>query len=124
MTLDQLKVFATVVEYQSLTEAAGALRVSQPGITQQLKRLQYECGALFYRRNGRGIEITRSGRAFFNRIQPVLRQIGAIENLYKRAPNLAHPEVFRVGGTPMTSACLLPELLGQLKKVKPAVEKS
>lgn len=122
MTLDQLKIFAAVVEHQSVTEAAGVLHMSQPGITQQLQRLQSQFNAVFYRRTGRGIEITDCGRAFYQSIKPGLRQLAEVEASYRAGPNPRRQERFKVGGTAVTSAALLPALLGQFKKAKPGVE--
>ena len=46
MTLHHLEIFAAVARHKSITRASEDLLISQPALTQQLKRLEEECNAL------------------------------------------------------------------------------
>jgi DNA-binding transcriptional LysR family regulator len=76
MTLQQLRfVRETVRQGLSLTEAAHALFVSQPGISKQIKELEGELGVqIFARRGKRFMGLTEPGKAIVEVIERLLRE--------------------------------------------------
>jgi len=54
MTLHQLKIWTTIARCLSITKAAGELRIKQPSVTQQIRRLEKEYRVKLYNVNGRG----------------------------------------------------------------------
>lgn len=64
MTLTQLTYFAEVARTGSLTAAARELRVSQPTVSEQIRRLERSLGVDLFVRVGRGVRLTDSGRVF------------------------------------------------------------
>lgn len=75
---DWLETFTTFAEEESLSRAARRLRLSQPAVHAQLRRLQDLVGVALYRRAGRGLVLTREGI-----------ELAA----FSRATNDAHAEV-------------------------------
>src|SRR5437763_1028458 len=59
----QLEIFLVTAERLSLSRAAEALDITQPGLSKSLQRLQNELGTKLYQRRGRGIALTEAGRA-------------------------------------------------------------
>lgn len=109
MKLEDLRKFAAVVEAGGLTHAAHRLGVTQPALSRTIRDLETRMQAELLRRNGRGIELTRAGEAFFAFAAETLdafeetrrRVMKASENLPKRL-SLSVP--LRVG------RLLIPEL--------------
>ena len=61
MDLRQYRYFCAVVEEQSVTRAAERLRMAQPALTQQIRKMEELLGVRLIERAGRGIRITASG---------------------------------------------------------------
>jgi DNA-binding transcriptional LysR family regulator len=64
MNLRQLQYWVAVVDTASFTKAAEQLRVSQPGLSQQIRALEAELGGKLIERLPRGIRLTPAGKAF------------------------------------------------------------
>lgn len=75
MELLQLRYFAEVARMGSYTRAAEALHVSQPSLSQTVRRLEKELGTRLFWKEGRKILLTESGRSFFTRVIAVLREL-------------------------------------------------
>jgi DNA-binding transcriptional LysR family regulator len=62
--MQQLRCFCAALELGSFTAAAEALRVSQPAVAEQVRKLEQTLGADLFVRAGRGVVATDAGRAF------------------------------------------------------------
>jgi DNA-binding transcriptional LysR family regulator len=63
MTLQQLAYFLAAIEHGSFSAAAETLRMAQPSLSDQIRRLEAELGVPLFIRVGRGLELTEAGRA-------------------------------------------------------------
>ncbi|MFB6890752.1 LysR family transcriptional regulator [Kitasatospora sp. NPDC056327] len=70
-----LRYFLTVVRAGTVSAAAQELRISQPSLSQQIKRLERRVGAPLFIRSSRGVELTAGGRAFLREIQTIPGQL-------------------------------------------------
>ncbi|MFG2966504.1 LysR family transcriptional regulator [Streptomyces sp. NPDC048288] len=70
-----LRYFLTVVRAGTVSGAAQELRISQPSLSQQIKRLEQRIGAPLFIRSSRGVELTTGGRAFLREIQSIPGQL-------------------------------------------------
>lgn len=77
MDLRQLGYFVRIAELGSITKAAGLLGVAQPALSRQLRALEVELKANLFRRNGRGVLLTDTGRRFLDHARGVLRGVDA-----------------------------------------------
>jgi DNA-binding transcriptional LysR family regulator len=64
LSLQQVRCFCAALELGSFTAAAEALRVSQPAVAEQIRKLELVLGADLFVRAGRGVVATEAGRAF------------------------------------------------------------
>jgi DNA-binding transcriptional LysR family regulator len=64
LSLQQIRCFCAALELGSFTAAAEALRVSQPAVAEQVRKLEQTLGADLFVRAGRGVAPTDAGRAF------------------------------------------------------------
>lgn len=72
MELLQLEYFCEVVKQGGITKAAQALHVSQPALSQTIRRLETELETPLFERSWRTIRLTPEGQRFYNHIQDVL----------------------------------------------------
>jgi DNA-binding transcriptional LysR family regulator len=73
--LQQLRCFCAAVELGSFTAAATALRVTQPAVAEQIRKLEQALGADLFIRAGRGVVLTEAGRAFAEHATRSLRAV-------------------------------------------------
>lgn len=60
--LHRLRIFWTVAQHRSYTQAARQLAVAQPALSHQVRALETNLGVTLFQRRGRGIEMTDAGR--------------------------------------------------------------
>jgi aminoethylphosphonate catabolism LysR family transcriptional regulator len=75
MQYAQLRAFHAVAEHGGFSRAAEALHLTQPAISDQVRRLEQEFGVTLFYRRARTVEPTPLGRRLFN----VTRQFFAFE---------------------------------------------
>jgi DNA-binding transcriptional LysR family regulator len=65
LSLQQVRCFCAAAELGSFTAAAAdRLRVSQPAVAEQIRKLEQALGSALFVRAGRGVVLTEAGRAF------------------------------------------------------------
>lgn len=84
MTLQQLKYIVTVAEKGTISDAAKALFVSQPSLTNAIKELENEMQITIFNRTNKGIIISNEGNEFLGYARQVLQQANLLEEKYKR----------------------------------------
>jgi DNA-binding transcriptional LysR family regulator len=77
LSLQQIRCFCAALELGSFTAAAEALRVSQPAVAEQIRKLEQALGAALFVRAGRGVAPTEAGRAF---AEHAVRSLRAVED--------------------------------------------
>ena len=75
LSLQQLRCFCATYELGSFTAAAEALRVSQPAVAEQIRKLEQALGADLFVRAGRGVVPTEAGLAFAEHATRSLRAV-------------------------------------------------
>lgn len=83
MTLQQLRYVVTVAEKGSFSEAAKALFLSQPSLTNAMKELENEMQITIFNRTNRGVVVTAEGDEFLGYARQVLDQTNLLEEKYK-----------------------------------------
>ncbi|ABV86955.1 LysR family transcriptional regulator [Shewanella pealeana] len=77
-----LKTFTTLIETGHFTQTAEKLFMTQPGVSQQIKKLEQACGYSLIKRVNKQFEITEQGRLVYEHAQRMAQQeIELIENL-------------------------------------------
>src|SRR5258708_10514576 len=120
MTLRQLRTFKAVADLSSFSLAAQQLRLSQPSVSYQVKRLEEALGLPLLDRLGKRGQLTEAGKILYGyarRTMDVLDEAAvALEELrgIKRG-NL------RVGASTTVGIYILPAGLGAFKKLHPGL---
>ena len=111
MNLRDLQYVSAVAEHGSFTRAAQMTSVSQPALSNQIKKLEAELGQAIFVRAKTAVHLTPFGQALLAHVIDIQKSVAEIENLakvhgHKKANDL------RIGTTP-TLAPYLAEYLRQ-----------
>ena len=107
--LDQkLLTFIKVVEYKNYTKAAEALNLTQPAVSQHIKKLEAHYGLPLIEMKGKAINLTKQGEIVYNYVQ-VQRANEA--HLVKKLNRVSQP--IRIGATLSIADYYLPHYLNQ-----------
>jgi DNA-binding transcriptional LysR family regulator len=74
MELRQLAYFVAVVDEAHFTRAAERLRIAQPAVSQQIRRLEAELGERLLHRDRRRVALTSAGEALLPYARAALAQ--------------------------------------------------
>ncbi len=115
-----LRVFLSVVEEGSVSRAALALRMTQPGVSQHLRALEKLVGQSLFVRQGRRLVLTRAGQAL---LPEARRAVQALEEFTLAAQALDRLERGQVvlGAATTMAVYVLPRYLVQFKRAHPGV---
>jgi putative choline sulfate-utilization transcription factor len=93
LDLGWMRIFTEVARRGSLTAAAGSLRLTQPAVSYQIRRLEDDLGVALVRRKHRGIELTTEGQKLF---EIVSRNVDAIDLLAQQLRRTEERQTIRL----------------------------
>lgn len=99
--LEYYKVFYYVVKTGSFTLAAKELSVSQSAVSQSVKQLEQALNVTLFRRNAKGVSLTKEGELLFSYAARGYEQIETGEKKLAQMLNLDLGEI-RIGASDMT----------------------
>src|ERR1700733_86870 len=118
MELHQLRYFVAAAECGNVSRAPERCHITQPSLSQQLKKLESLLGVALFDRVGRGIAITDAGRALLPRATQILAHVRDTEANLKREAAGSHGTLI-VGAIPTMAPYLLPPALKKLRAAHP-----
>jgi len=120
LDLNLLRVFDAVMSERSLTKAAVKLALTQPAVSNAIRRLRETLGDDLLRRSGQGLEPTPRAQALWPTVQEALRQLQA-----SLAPNpfvaASASNTFVLTMADATAAELMPGLVEVMDREAPGV---
>ncbi|MBO1902041.1 LysR family transcriptional regulator [Leucobacter weissii] len=116
----ELRILHALATTGSLTAAAGSLGLSQPAVSQRIKRVETRLSVPLIERQGRGIRLTAAGRILADHGRTVVAEIdaalAAIDDLRgERGGTL------RLVGFPSASATIVPAVMRRMAEDTPEV---
>jgi molybdate transport repressor ModE-like protein len=118
--LRQLQYFAAVAEMGSISAAARQLSVSQSAVTEAVKELESDLGAVLLDRSGRGVALTHKGQQFLRHAARILAAVADARRSF--ADERAPAGELQLGASSLVAGYILAELLSRFRRAYPAVE--
>ncbi len=120
LNLDSLRVFLTVAERGSFSEAGRRLHLTQPAVSQSIQGLEKQLGIQLFTRQGRAVQLTEAGQVLVSMARELLTAAQRIEQTMLSL----HGEVvgeMSIGCSTASGKYLLPGLIAGFRHEYPQV---
>lgn len=119
-TIEQIRTFLIVASREHITQAARALGLSQPAVTQQVQLLERALGVRLLERLGRGVRLTEAGEEIAGVCLVIMR---ALEKLESTAQSIRGLETgsLAVGASQVAASYYLSSPLAEFSAAYPAI---
>jgi DNA-binding transcriptional LysR family regulator len=116
--LRQLEYFVAVAQHRHFGRAAEAIYITQPALSQQVRRLEAELGVALLRRTSRGVELTPAGADLLAHAETILAEVSGARSAMDEHAGVVRGAV-RVAAT--ADSVRLPEALAAFHREHPGV---
>lgn len=120
MQLRDIQYVVTVAQELSFSKAAQSLYISQPALSQSIKRLESELGVPLFIRANNSVTLTSAGRIFVADGQEILRMSNQLKSKMSDIINLRECHL-RIGISTFYSNCYLPKILPAFRSQYPSI---
>ena len=120
VNLELYKVFYVVAKNKHMTRASEELHISQPAISQSIKKLEDQLGGTLFLRSNKGMELTEEGKMFYEYVKGALELIGNAENEFTSFKDLSKGEI-KVGCSTTLTKLILIDALENFHKDYPNI---
>jgi LysR family nitrogen assimilation transcriptional regulator len=108
-----LRYFQTVAEFGSYSRGSEFLRISQPAVSRQIRKLEDELGHALFKRHGHGVSLTDAGRILLERSQVALRQLEQTKLEIQSGSSASPSGVISLAVPPTAGYFLVPPLVAR-----------
>lgn len=120
LDLRHLNAFVTLAQELHFGRAARRLRVAQPALSQQVKRIEAALSVQLFTRTSRRVELTEAGTALLPNARALLADAARAETLTRRVA-LGEAGSIRIAFIASGAFALLPDILSRFRKALPDV---
>jgi molybdate transport repressor ModE-like protein len=117
----RLRVLLGVARTGSLAAAAEELGYTPSAVSQQIRALEREIGAVVLERRGRGVVLTEPGRALATHAERIVDALGAAEAEVQAIAGL-RAGLLRLGWFSTAGAILVPRAIARFRRRHPQIE--
>jgi len=110
INLELYKIFYVVAKNNHMTKASEELHISQPAISQAIKKLEEQLGGILFLRSNKGMELTEEGKMFYEYVKSALELINNAENEFTSFKDLSKGEIKIGCSTTLTKLVLIDSL--------------
>ncbi len=118
--LELYRVFYTVAKHKHMTKASEELHISQPAISQSIKKLEDQLGGTLFLRSNKGMELTEEGKMFYEYVKGALELINNAEHEFTSFKDLSKGEI-KVGCSTTLTKLILMDALKEFHKDYPNI---
>lgn len=119
--LELYRVFYVVAKHKHMTRASEELCISQPAISQSIKKLEEQIGGTLFLRSNKGMELTSEGKMFYEYVKGALELINNAENEFTSFKDLSKGEI-KIGASTTLTKIILMDAVKSFHKDYPNVE--
>jgi len=121
MEIHQVRYFLAVARTGNFSRAARECHVSQPSLSQQIKKLEEELGGPLFHRQPQGAVLTEAGHLFFTHAARIAAEVEEAQRRVQESGGTVRGRLV-LGALPTIAPYLLPRLLEPFAREYPEVE--
>lgn len=121
LNLANLRTFYYVARYQSFSQAADELSLSQPAVSRQVQSLEGSLGLRLFTSRGRPVVLNEAGRMLFDYAERILRLCDQAQRAMGELSDLRRGHVRLVAST-TPGNYLLPAILADFSRRHPGID--
>ena len=87
-SLDKYRIFYEVAKEKNISKASENLFISQPAVSQSIKKLEEGLGISLFIRGKRGVELTKVGKEIFQRVEVAILALNSVDRLVEEENEL------------------------------------
>lgn len=118
--LELYRVFYVVAKNKHMTKASEELHISQPAISQSIKKLEDELGGALFLRSNKGMELTSEGKMFYEYVKGALELINNAENEFTSFKDLSKGDI-KIGCSTTLTKLVLVDVLKEFHEEYPNI---
>lgn len=119
--LELYRIFYIVAKHKHMTRASEELHISQPAISQSIKKLEEQLDGTLFIRSNKGMELTSEGKMFYDYVKGALELINNAENEFTSFKDLSKGEI-KIGASTTLTKIILIDALKKFHKDYPNIE--
>ncbi|HEY7021605.1 MAG TPA: LysR family transcriptional regulator [Ktedonobacterales bacterium] len=121
MNLHQLEIFRAVVERGSVSRAAEALYLSQPGVSLQIKALEKSLGLSLFEKHGRTLRLTEAGHELLKYSERIFALLDETRQVMEELGGATRGTV-KVAASTTAGIYVVPPALGAFHRANPQIK--
>ena len=118
MDISQLKYFCAVAKYQNISKASHNIYVTQPTLSQRIKRLETEMGIALFDRYGKSVKLNAYGYVVQRYAERIFQQL---EDMERELADISNTGNTTISLSVNTSTKLLTQILPTFRKQYPDI---
>lgn len=120
MEIQQLRYIWAVYQERNFSRAAERVHISQPTLSQQIKKLEKELGVTLFERSSRRVKLTPEGEVFIPQMRQFLESFeAAVADIKNRSKEISGR--IRLAAIPTMAPYVLPGLIKRLRHKAPGI---
>jgi len=121
MIYSNYEYFLEIVKHKNISKAASELFISQPALSNYLKRLETKLGAPLFEQKTQPLKLTYTGERYLYYLNKYIVMRKKFENELNEI-NAEQRGKVRIGISPWRSSYILPTILPEFSKLNPNIE--
>lgn len=118
--LKELRNFMRVARAGSISRAAQQLRLAQPALSRQIRKLERELGVSLFARHGRGVRLSAAGSLLLDRAEAIVQLVHEASQEIRDDRSPASGRV-TLGVPPAAGRLLIPPFVREIQKTWPNI---
>ena len=121
MNLKQFRYVTVLADLGSFSRAAEELNISQPSLSQYVRKIENELGVSLFDRSGSSLRLTDAGRVYLEAGRDILDIERRMKNEFSDISS-CRTGTITIGISPHRSICLLPPVIREFRKKYPGIQ--
>ena len=115
--IGDIEAFIELSETNSFAKAANSLSLSQPALSRRIQKLEQELGTTLFDRTTRKVQLSYSGRNFYDRARGIIEAIKTATKTLNE--NYSFPSIIKIGVVHSALRNILFTTLKKFKEIEP-----